>query len=184
MYYNEYYFNPEKKYLIYFRGCFAPPTRGHFSLVESFINLPNVKYFIHQIGDEKRHGVPYWLNRKIWKIYISELLPKDKIILKKMGSSLEVLEYTQDIDVVILIKGNEGINRKELKDRYAPLKRKLEKKDIRFDMLIIDRPLINSLSATKFTEAISKGRSCSPYVPRKLSKNACKYIEQNLKKYL
>ena len=123
MYYNNYEFDENKNYLIYFRGGFCPPTKGHVSLVEKYIDLPNVKYFLHQIGDEKRHGVPYWLNRKIWKIYIHELFPKDKITLKKMGSSLEVLDHIDNIDTVILIKGNEGMNEEEeykLKTRYYP----------------------------------------------------------------
>ena len=184
MYYNNYDFDENKKYLFYFRGNFGPPTKGHFSLVERYIHLPNVKYFIHQIGSENRHGVPYWLNRKIFKIYISELLPKEKITLKRMGASLDVLDYVEDIDVVIFLKGNEEMDREKedfLYNRYSKLRKKLKQRRIRFDFLIIDRPEINTLSATKFVEALQEDRDCHSFVPQNLSSRAYRYIISRLK---
>jgi len=47
----EYIFDPNKRYLIYYRGNFSPPTKGHFSLVDKYINNYNVKYLVHQIAD-------------------------------------------------------------------------------------------------------------------------------------
>jgi hypothetical protein len=187
-FYNDYDFDEDTNYLIYFRGNFGPPTKGHFSLVEKFIDLPNVKILISQIGSQ-RHGVPYWLNRKIWKIYIQELLPREKIYLKELNSSLDVLKYIQDVDKVIFLKGKESddIQEKEifLKDRYADLFHKLRKRKIKLDYLIIDRPLLNTLSTSKFIEAILKNKSYDElkfFVPEELSFSALKYIIKKLRK--
>ena len=56
---NEYNFEPNLNYLIYYRGGFAPPSKGHFSLVEKY-DLENVHYFVHQIGEN-------------WPTYLYEL---------------------------------------------------------------------------------------------------------------
>lgn len=186
-YYNDFKFDEYKNYLIYYRGNFGMPTAGHFSLVKKYIDLPNVKYFIHQIGSEKRHGIPYFLNRRIWKIYISELLPKEKIILRKVESSLEILKYIRDIDEVILIKGNEEINEekeKDLEERYSHLRKSLRRKKVKFHFLIIDRPLLNQLSATKFTEAIKNDLPTDYFMPKDLPEKAKEYIVRKLKEYI
>ena len=191
MYINEYPFDPDLKYLIYFRGNFGPPTRGHFSLVEKFIELENVSYFIHQIGE--RHGVPYKVNRKVFKIYLEKY--SDKIILKKMASSLEVLKYIEDVDVVIYLKGAEdaepltkhdgkNITKRMIK-RYKPLIHKLKKRGIPLDFLYIDRPQKEKLSATKFTEAISENSNNLRYfVPKHLTDSEFKYVISKLRKYI
>lgn len=190
---NDYEFQEDLNYLIYFRGGMAPPTRGHFSLVESFISYPNVKYFIHQIG--KRHGIPYPINRKIFKLYIRELLSQEmqeRIILKRMGSSLDVLEHIENIDVVIYIKGREEDveeDYRDLKKRYKPLISKLKKRGIPLHFLIIDRPLVHKLSATKFVEALSRDsayKMCNLkyFIPRGLSYESISYIFSTLKKYV
>lgn len=184
-YENDYAFDSEKRYLIYFRGCFEPPHKGHFSLIEKFINEPNVEYFLHQMPHGKRHGIPYWLKRKIWKIYISELLPKEKIKLKKMGHSLDILEYVDDIDVVILIRGNEGLNefdKKNMRKRYRFLRRELRKMGKTLDFLLLDRPELNTLSATKFMENIKARKSCRAFVPDELSEKSYKYIISQIRK--
>jgi hypothetical protein len=162
MYYiNDYPIDPNLKYLVYFRGNFGPPTKGHFSLVEHLINYPNVKYFIHQIG--RRHGFPYQTNRKIFQIYLNPY--KDRIILEKIGPSLDVLNYIDDVDKVILIRGAESEEPltkrsgkemfRDLRERYRPLGQSLAKMKIKLDFLFVDRPLANVLSATKFTEALT-----------------------------
>ena len=66
---DDYDFDDNKNYLIYLRGAMSPPTKGHFSLIEKFSHIHNVKYFIHQIGE--RHGIDYRTNKKILKIYIN-----------------------------------------------------------------------------------------------------------------
>lgn len=187
-FYNDYDFDENKNYLIYFRGNFGPPSKGHFSLIEKFSHLPNVKFLISQIGAD-RHGVPYWLNRKIWKIYIKELLPVEKIHLKKLNSSLDVLNYIDNIDTVIFLRGKESDNIEEIEDllleRYNKLFYKLKKRRIKLDYLIIDRPLLNILSTTKFIESILKNKSYEKlkfFVPENLSEKSFKYIIKKLKK--
>ncbi len=191
-YYDDYKFEENKKYLIFFRGCFSPTTRGHFSLVEKYSHLPNVKYYISQIGSEARHGVPYYLNRKIWNIYINKLLPKDRIILKKAYGIYDVLDEIENIDVVIYLRGNEkdsGDLRYEEKERlykYRNIISKLKRKGIRTDFLIIDRPEAHVLSATKFIEALKNNSSYNKlrfYVPKNLPENDFRYIikKQKLK---
>lgn len=186
---DQYDFKDDLNYLIYYRGNFGPPTRGHFSLVESFISYPNVKYFVHQIG--KRHGIPYNVNRKIFKMYIRELLSQEmqeRITLKEMGSSLEVLDHIENIDVVIYIKGQEEeVNEdfRNLQERFKFLIKKLKKKHIPLHFLIIDRPLINTLSATKFVEAISqRSGNLGYFMPQGLSHKSTSYIIHKLKKFV
>ena len=194
-YYNHYNFEEDKKYLIFFRGCFACPTAGHFSLVDMYADLPNVTYYISQIGSESRHGVTYELNRKIWKIYIQKLLDPSKIILKKAYGMEDVLDEIEGIDVVIFLRGNEEevlTNREKEIDRlrkYKSLLKTIQKKGIQTDFLIVDRPEKNTLSASKFVEAILRGdssRRLKFFLPPKLEDRDAKYIirklrEQNLK---
>ena len=193
---NNYNFDPNLNYLIYYRGGFAPPTKGHWSLIEKYSSLPNVYYFIHQIGE--RHRLPYHLNRKILKIYL-RLIDNDRITLQKMGSSLEVLEYIdyldEKIDVVIYLKGAETENpmtEKEglviynrLKMRFSPLRRALREKGIQFEFLFIDRPEMGSLSATKFTEAVqNRKKYLRKFVPNDLPEDDFQYIIRKVKRYL
>lgn len=191
----EYVFDKSKKYLIYYRGGFCPPTRGHFSLVEKYIKYPNVNYFIHQIGNESRHGVPYNLNRKIWKIYIKELLDEKRIMLQKCGSTRDVVEYIdkseENYDVVVYIRGNEDYNprqkSREIKKRYSDLIKSLNRRGIDMDFIYLDRPLAHVLSASKFIEALNKPKKkyhkLRYYLPKNLSDKGVKYIVHKLRKY-
>lgn len=218
MYYiNEFNFSPNKKYLIYYRGNFGPPTRGHWSLIEMYSNLDNVKYFIHQIGE--RHGIPYEVNRKILKIYLNYLrssvskadlsyvqptvnkTDSEKIVLRKMDSSLEVLDYIEDVDEVIYIRGTDSVTPlnkheayqmyKDMKERYYPLYKKLRSKGISMHFLFVDRPKMERLSATKFTESLKKYKrglinikELKYYVPKNLSKDDFEYVVNKLKRYV
>lgn len=185
-YYNDYDFQENKNYLIFYRGCFAPPSRGHFSLVERFSSFDNVKIYISQIGSERRHGVPYELNRKIWKIYISKLLPKEKIILKKAYTTGDVLTELKDIDVVVFLRGCEDGHERERErsrlKKYYPLLREIKKRRIKSDFLFIDRPEKNILSATKMIEAIkNRDNNLRFYFPKNLEENDFQYIIRKLK---
>jgi hypothetical protein len=185
-YYDDYDFQKDKNYLIFYRGCFCPPSRGHFSLVERFSYLDNVKIYISQIGSEHRHGVPYELNRKIWKIYISKLLPKEKIILKKAYTTADVLTELKDIDVVIFLRGCEDENeRKKERQRlkkYSPLLKELKRRRVKADFLFIDRPEKDILSATKMVEAIiNRDKNLRFYFPENLEEKDFRYILRKLK---
>ena len=191
-YYGNYNFEEGKKYLVLCRGCFCPPTAGHVSLVESYIHLPNVRYFISQIGSEKRHGVPHSFSRKMWKIYINELFAehKDKIILKKFKSTYDVLDYIEGTDHVIFLRGNEQDEKKEKeKERlrnYGTLIKRLERKGVAFDFLFLPRPLLNTLSTTKFVEGILSKKSTEElkfFLPANLSTKSCRYIIHKLRTF-
>ena len=193
-YYGNYNFEEGKRYLVLCRGNFSSPHLGHYSLLEEYIDLPNVKYFISQIGSEKRHGVPYYFSRKMWKIYIDELLPqhKDKIILKKFKSTYDVLDYVVNIDTIIFLRGNEDdeFNKKEKeKERlrnYGTLIRRLKKKGVSFDFLFLPRPLLNTLSTTKFVEGILAKKSTEElkfFLPKNLSTKTCRYIIHKLRTF-
>ena len=189
-YYDNYEFDKDKNYLIFFRGCYSPVTSGHYSLVEKYIDLPNVKYYISQIGSESRHGIPYPLNRKIWKIYIKNLLPEDRVILKRAKGMMDVLDEIKGIDVVIFLRGNET-DVEDLRDKeeerlrkYKPVIQKLKRRGVKTDFLIIDRPEKHILSATKFVEAIKRGdsyRKLRFFVPKDLPEEEFRYIIRKLK---
>jgi hypothetical protein len=116
--------NPELQYLIYYRGCFCPPHVGHFNEAIKYLKYPNVKMIIHQMGNE-RHRVPVHINRKIWNIYIKELLPENRIDLVQYDE--DTLGYPDDhklfckSDVLVIIRGD------ETKDSYKQEKRTCSK---------------------------------------------------------
>lgn len=192
-YYDDYKFEKGKQYLILCRGNFSICTKGHCSLLEAFIDLPNVKYFISQIGSEKRHGVPHYFSRKMWKIYINELYPdhKNKIHLKKFKSTYDVLDYVESTDTVIFLRGNEGEDETEEKQKerlrnYGTLIRRLKRKGVSFDFLFLARPQLNTLSTTKFVEGILSKKSTEElkfYLPKGLSSKTCKYIIRKLRTF-
>jgi hypothetical protein len=191
-YYNDYPFEENKNYLIYYRGAFNPVSKGHFSLLEKYIHYPNVRYLISQIGDTSRHGVPYELSLKIWNIYIRELLPeyRDKITIVKTETSKEILSYIQDINTVLFIRGREfDLEDKEEKEKeylnqYRSLKRKLRRHNIKLNFLFIDRPEKNILSSSKFIQALlnnSSREKLSFFLPP-LPESEINYILNKLKK--
>ena len=195
-----YQFENNKRYLIYYRGCFCAPHRGHFNTIADFTYLPNANFFVHQGGNERRHGVPYKLSRKIWKIYIHELLPKDKFVLMGRGRHEEMdmadHPYTQEADVVVFIAGNENYDpaEKEYEDinhKYRDIFKKLLRRGKEIIFLYLDRPKQSTLSATQLSKSIRSNRYYSsrderkyknlrPFFPEKLSDKGIKYIVRKL----
>lgn len=170
----DYVFDPKKRYLIYYVGNFSPVTKGHFSVLQKYIGNKNVKYFISQIGSEKRHGVPYKLSRKMWQYYIETLSKSEQSRIK-----VEKLHHTEDverhlnskIDVVIYIRGNEEkhlmvprtkendrdfkiFEKKFIQDRYKLIEI-ANKNRIGVDFIIMSRK--GHVSATNFTLAVKNG---------------------------
>ena len=193
-YYGDYNFEEGKKYLVLCRGNFSIVTAGHISLLETYIHLPNVQYFISQIGSEKRHGVPHSFSRKMWKIYIDELLPehKNKIHLKKFKSTYDVLDYVEGIDCIVFLRGEEdGKNMRKEKEKerlrnYGTLIKRLKRKGVSFDFLFLPRPLLNTLSTTKFVEGILAKKSTEElkfFLPANLSTKTCRYIIHKLRTF-
>lgn len=190
-----YNFRKDKRYLIYYRGYFSPCTRGHFSVVKQFVDTAeNIDIMIHQIGEIGRHGIPYWLNRKIWKIYIHELLPKNRIYLVKCDRTRELLDYVDDIDVVVYVRGNEDyipqLRSQKTSMNYGDIERALKRRGIRMDYVFLERPLKHVLSASLFIKELLKQRDndrinydkLNFYLPENLSRKACRYIVRKLMK--
>jgi len=196
----QYNFKPYKNYLFYYPGCFCPPHRGHFNTIADFKNLPNAKFIIHQGGSERRHGVPYELNKKIWRIYIKELLPADKFSLVKksrdLAKDLEYHQFVREADTVVFIAGNESYD-PSIHERYSSkikYRKRFEKlvqmgKEIIF--LFLDRPKLNTLSATKLIETVRRNRRSAydsrtrsniirPFLPENLSDKGVRYISRKL----
>lgn len=191
---NDYPIDPDLTYLIYYRGNFGPPTRGHLLMVEMFAQYANVKFFIHQIG--MRHGFPPELNRKIFQIYLEPYA--DRVVLEPVNHSLRVLDHIHKVDRVILILGSESAKPltdriaqkmyRDLRERYRPLGRELGKRDIRFDFLFVDRPLADRISATQFAKTIRKYAydkhkvldKCRHFVPDSVNETDYRYIIKRL----
>ena len=183
-----YKFNPNKKYLIYYRGCFCPPHKGHFNTIADFTHLPNANFFVHQGGRERRHGVPYELSRKIWKIYIKELLPSDKFILMGRGrdqiKDMYRHKFTMESDIIVFIAGNENYdpNEKEYEDineKYRDIFRELRRKNKEIVFLYLNRPKQGSLSATELSKAVLANKNLSRHDPEKYNKLK-QYFPENL----
>ena len=156
--------NPGKNYVIYFRGCFCPPHRGHFETIEHFLQMgPNFKVIIDQIGSEKRHGVPYSVNRKIWQTYIKELLPSNRVSLNSFDRFEDILEHKfitdPQTDVLLYLRGNEGQNVSQaiasLKDRFQDIIRELAYLRVELDFLYVKRHRKDTLSASKFVKTLA-----------------------------
>ena len=161
----EYPFNPYKKYLIYFKGCFCPPHRGHFNMVKQFTDKgDNIHVMIHQMGSESRHGVPKRLNREIWRFYINELLPTDRVHLIQHYSTLDILDLDilNQIDTVLYIRGNEGYEIDATKERDLRIFRRiisnLKRMNIDMDFYYMDRQSVDTLCATQYVKTLIKTR--------------------------
>lgn len=191
-----YQFENNKKYLIYYRGCYCPPHRGHFNTIADFTHLSNAKFFVHQGGAQRRHGVPYELNRKIWKIYIKELLPEDRFILMGRGhyEEQDMVDhpYVKEADTIVIIAGNENYDPavKEYEDttkKYKEVFDKLLRRKKEVIFLYLDRPKLSSLSATELCKSViqyqnrsDKHERLRKYFPEGLSDKGIKYIVRKL----
>lgn len=175
--------DPNKKYLLYYRGMFGPPTRGHFSVVERFAKYPNVKVAIVQIGTHYRHGVSYWLNKKIWEFYINELLPADRVMLIR-AKHFDIHDHLDDIDTILYVRGWED-NLHDNEKRYAKKHRRWVK-DVDMEFLFMDRDP-NGVSASKFIQALISYRwrkisieKVFEFMPDNLDKGIKRYIVEEL----
>ena len=189
----KYWFDDRTNYLIYFKGCFCPPHRGHFNTVKRFLDLgDNIKVVINQMKSS-RHGVPYNLKRRIWKTYISELLDSERVMLRSYNSFDDILdEDLSDIDTIISIRGIEDqtyrkVERK-VKYNYIDICEQLSHYNIKLDFYYLERVTINKLSASEFTKTLintrymnkeNKYERCKQFLPLYLDKRiAIKIIEE------
>ncbi len=157
----KYNFNPNKKYMIYFKGYFGPPTAGHFWVVNHLLSQGyNIEVIIHQMGGEGRHGVPYWLNRKIWEVYIEQLLPFNRVHLLKYERFSDVYSLLGDIDTLVYVRGNESYDTKYIEGSdmriYKDRIRRLKRIGVDMDFYYMARPKSRKISATNFIHSLIK----------------------------
>lgn len=190
-----YHFDSGKKYVIFFRGCFCPPGRGHFSLLDKYIHQPNVTFVISQMAKEKRHGVPAELSQKIWRLYIDRLVPADarhRVVLTPSGNRHKLRPYLDARTTLVYLRGNEkDMGRKththyerHIVKKHAHFLRMLRELGVPCDYIFLDRPEVDKLSATKFVQAIKAGaptKALAYFMPRNLPKEDMKYIVRKLR---
>uniref|UniRef100_A0A6C0BPD4 Uncharacterized protein n=1 Tax=viral metagenome TaxID=1070528 RepID=A0A6C0BPD4_9ZZZZ len=176
-------FDPDQKYLVYFRGCFCPCHKNHLAQIEPYYDVPNVNIFISQMGSEHRHGVPARVNRKIWKSYIKHCVPaecRQRIRLEQMqDGAADIKPHLDGIHRVLYVMGNEKEHLMEhgnpgpdqirrlkkarrkrehhLRQQRERLVRILAKRHIGLDFVIDDRVMKGKVSATQFVAAIRRG---------------------------
>lgn len=180
----KYRFKTDTKYLIYFKGCFCPPHKGHFNTVKRFLDLgDNVNIVINQM-DNTRHGIPYHVKRKIWKTYISEMLDSSRVLLRSYNTFDNIInENLDDIDMIISIRGIEDQTfrkvEKKVKYTYQDISDELSHYDVKLDFYYIERQYSNKLSASEFTKTLissrninkdSKYERCKNFLPDYLGK--------------
>lgn len=165
IYWNNYDFNLNKKYAIYYFGNFSPPHKGHFNIIKPFLNRPNIKIIIKIFGDELRHGIPLKISKEIFDIY-----------LRDVNNVFFDDKYLTNIDYVIFLRGSENFNIKSTIEKlHGDLIRKLRKKGILSEILIVDR--IPSISSTELCKNISE---IEKYLPEHLSSTDQKTINEKL----
>lgn len=165
-----YVIDPELKYVFYFQGCFSPPHAGHFQNATSYIDYPNVKIIIHQIGSEKRHGIPSDINRKIWKIYIAKCMPRHRVDLiqytssNKMSDVISTHPWISTADVCLISRGNDFTYLSDFRNRLSSKFQQFSNilPHLKFVLLISSRDS-TVLSATTFIQHIIKYKN--KYIP-------------------
>ena len=188
--------NDDLKYLIYYKGCFCPPHIGHFETAARYLRYPNVRMIIHQIGNQ-RHNVPTNVNRSIWKKYIRELLPMERIHLAQYDDTTKDYPYNhswlEQTDVIVIIRGDEAEDPqiKERNDRshWSFLIYHCHKKsiDVIFDYSLRDT---QKISATTFINKLIRYKNrrldvedLYQYMPKRLSKTSKDQIIELLTKF-
>lgn len=159
-----YKFKANINYVIYFKGCFAPPHVGHFNAICDIISKhPNVKVIINQIGSKKRHGVPHEINKKIWKMYIKYLLPKNRVAVhnyRKLGGYMNH-PFMKGAHKLIFLRANENFNMHEIERTFIMMHRKMihkfHNRGIKIEYYMQERNK-DVISATKFVEQLIKYR--------------------------
>jgi phosphopantetheine adenylyltransferase len=102
--------DPNKKYCLYYKGCFCPPHIGHFDIIRKYVeHNSNVKIIVNQQASYSRHRVPRDVSIHIMKTYIKELLPINRVSLVFKESKYNLLnhKFVKEADVFVSLRGNE-----------------------------------------------------------------------------
>ena len=192
----EYPFDPEKRYLVFYGGNFSPVTQGHFSVVQKFVALPNVLVYISHIGSERRHGIPLDLSMDMWKAYLALLTPEQqaRVILRQRQSGTGGIEaHLQGVNVVIYVRGNEtkslqaaktpanqhmfGRQEQRIIQKHASLRNMCTARQIQLDFIFNTRT--SGISATDFTMSVKQRKPfehVKQYMPLALPEDVAKSL--------
>lgn len=142
--------DPNKKYCLYYKGCFCPPHIGHFDNIRRYIeNNSNVKIIVNQLASFSRHRVPKDVSINIMKTYIKELLPTDRVSLVFRESKYNLLEhpFVKEADVFVNLRGNEKKRKYEQKF-LQPIRNGMVGKNI------VNKRAINELNNNYFNKEL------------------------------
>jgi hypothetical protein len=142
--------DPNKKYCLYYKGCFCPPHIGHFDNIRRYIeNNSNVKIIVNQQASFSRHRVHKDVSINIMKTYIKELLPTDRVSLVFRESKYNLLEhpFVKEADVFVNLRGNEKKRKYEQKF-LQPIKNGIVGKNI------VNKRAINELNNNYFNKEL------------------------------
>jgi hypothetical protein len=170
--------------LIYYKGDFSPPHKGHLESIEKFAKYKNVQFLLYFGDSEEKHGIPREVCKEIFKIYIKELYPFLNVTIKDLDSSYsDLLKF--DVDTIIYIRGNENFDKVQtnlsLSKTFREIRKKLTKKHIIMDYLFIERR--ENLSSTSFCQAIISSKDTDNYFPENLPIESKTYILNLLSEY-
>ena len=117
----KYIIDRNKKYVIYFKGCFSPPTLGHINAIKKIIKDfgNDVKIIINQLGPKNKHNVDKEINQYILYKYIKTIFPNNNIAILFRGNNNNLINhpYLIGINYFVIVKGNEkNINVENKKD--------------------------------------------------------------------
>lgn len=186
----EFKWDPNKNYLLYFRGCCCPPQKGHLNAITELLqNRTNMKIIIDQIADRGRHGVPRSLSVSIWKKFIKHCLPKNSTLLQN-GHFFDsnYVPYVQDRDVIVFIRGDEGKSHFKVERKFKKKKQKVinQLKKLNKEIIYYSGKRKNGLSATDFIRSLKKNHDFdtlkSKFLPDQLNDRSAHKIIDRLQK--
>lgn len=200
--------DPNKKYCLYYKGCFCPPHVGHFDNIRKYIeNNSNVKIIVNQLASFSRHRVPKDISINIMKTYIKELLPIDRVSLvyRENKQSLLNHKFVKEADIFVNLRGNEK-KRKYEQEFLQPVN-----KEVKVNKHVINKNILEQLtnnyfnkqllqqnkyviyyytyrnengpSATKFTETITKYKN-NEAIYDDVVKFLPEKLQEHIKKYI
>lgn len=143
--------DPNKKYCLYYKGCFCPPHIGHFDNIRRYIeNNSNVKIIVNQLASFSRHRVPKDVSVNIMKTYIKELLPIDRVSLVFRESKNNLLnhKFVKEADVFVNLRGNEK-KRKYEQEFLQPVN-----KGVKVNKRVINKTVVDNLTNNYFNREL------------------------------
>jgi phosphopantetheine adenylyltransferase len=143
--------DPNKKYCLYYKGCFCPPHVGHFDNIRRYIeNNSNVKIIVNQLASFSRHHVHKDISVNIMKTYIKELLPIDRVSLVFRENKQNLLnhKFVKEADIFVNLRGNEK-KRKYEQEFLQPVN-----KGVKVNKHMINKNILEQLTNNYFNKQL------------------------------